>query len=92
MAKSLQEGLQALKDNAESLHYRNHPDHSRVLLAQLVEEFKAFLSRRSHDPLLFAYAVRDNRAQWTSIINEIFAWSDAVLDADGPDVESEGVR
>lgn len=90
--KNLQQSLQNMKDDAESKHYRNHPDHARVLLDQLWREIGSFLERRTSDPLLFAYSIRDVRPNWTGEINEIFAWADAVLDADGPDVESEGVR
>lgn len=81
-----------MKDDYEAKHYRNHPDHARVLLDEFWKELGSFLSRRSNDPLLFAYAIRDVRAKWTGQINEIFSWSDAVLDADGPDVESTGVH
>lgn len=92
MQKTLEQALQNMKDDYESKHYRNHPDHGRVLLDQFWKQLAAFLDRRTPDPLLFAYAVCDERRSWTQLMNEIFAWSDAVLDADGPDVESTGVR
>lgn len=92
MDKQLERALIAIRDNAESRHYRNHPDHARALLDQLWRQIGSFLERRSSDPLLFAYAIHDERKSWTQLLNEVYAWSDAVLDADGPDVESEGVR
>lgn len=92
MRRTLEQSLEEIRINAESRHYLNHPDHGRVMLDQLWRQFAEFLDRRISDPLLLAYAIRDERKGWTAILNDVYAWSDSVLDADGPDVPSTGVR
>lgn len=92
MAKDIEQSKAAVIEHIDAMHYRNSPDHGRIMLDNLWRKLGSFLDRRSPDPLLFAYTIRDERSEWTQMLNEVFAWSDAVLDADAPDVDSEGVR
>jgi len=88
----MEQGIQRAVHNNDSLHYCNSPGHANATLLILHGELKSFLVDAPDDPLLYAYALRDHYVTWAKRLAAVGTWAMAVLDADSPDIPSEGVH